>query len=427
MSVGLGLLHRILTDQDSDAFLDDRICSDLFQDDSERHLYEVINEYWQEYERLPSVATAQVESGVRFPEFPDEPLDYWLNESVSRYQEMRIAAQARSVLDSLKHGDFEMVQAAIADLSESAEALPGRGGNLRLLRDDAREALRNHDTRQSLAGLQGVPTGFASVDVMSDGIQIGDVVSLIGRPGQGKTYILTHMARAAYNAGYKVLFSTYEMHSVPVARRIIAGMAHANATEFRLGRLSTWKRRSVLDQIRGLEDRFIILQGDMDATVEGLINAIYRARPDIVYVDGAYILSTTDSVSSKTERISRVIEKIKAAALSMGLRFVCSYQFNREGAKRGGGKLEDIYMSDAIAQVSSLVLGITNADSDGPERIQSKGHRNINLLKGREGEMGKATISIDFTRTEIAEVSANVDLSQFKEPEINPEAENYEG
>jgi hypothetical protein len=84
---------------------------------------------------------------------------------------------------------------------------------------------------------------------------------------------------------------------------------------------------------------------------------------------------------------------------------VCSWQFSRaavSGKKKGKDSadvgLEDIGYSDAIGQLSSVVLGLF--DHESPETMHQKLMR---LLKGRSGETGEFHINWNFKTCDFSE------------------------
>ena len=92
---------------------------------------------------------------------------------------------------------------------------------------------------------------------------------------------------------------------------------------------------------------------------------------------------------------------------------VISYQFNRQAVKdkkKGASEagLEDIAYTDAIGQLSSIVLGLLQ-----PESIETIKQREIQVLKGRNGEHGKFKINWNFDHG-----PDYMNFTQYIEPEV---------
>lgn len=80
-----------------------------------------------------------------------------------------------------------------------------------------------------------------------------------------------------------------------------------------------------------------------------------------------------------------------------GIPAFLSYQFNREASKKQEkskgkhkGGLAEIAMSDKIGQVSSVVCGMFEEES-----VETLLTREIHVLKGRKGQIGKFRINWD--------------------------------
>jgi hypothetical protein len=88
------------------------------------------------------------------------------------------------------------------------------------------------------------------------------------------------------------------------------------------------------------------------------------------------------------------VEDIKQhLAEGLNIPVVQSFQFNREASKKNMGEvgLENIAGSDAIGQLSSVVLGLFE-----DEGIETALQRKIRVLKGRNGEQGEFSINWRF-------------------------------
>jgi hypothetical protein len=85
---------------------------------------------------------------------------------------------------------------------------------------------------------------------------------------------------------------------------------------------------------------------------------------------------------------------------------ILSYQLNRESTKKKkieSAGLEDIAYSDAVGQISSVVLALMQ-----PESTETTGQREVTVLKGRDGQAGKFSIhwrfdQLDFSQLDVVE------------------------
>ena len=66
---------------------------------------------------------------------------------------------------------------------------------------------------------------------MSGGLTGGDVVSVVGRPGMGKTYLALHAMLHAWGQGLTTLFVSMEMKVTPIAQRLASMYTKYNSEQ----------------------------------------------------------------------------------------------------------------------------------------------------------------------------------------------------
>src|SRR4029453_5851452 len=84
----------------------------------------------------------------------------------------------------------------------------------------------------------GVPFGYGFVDRLTGGMQGGDIVLIVGRPGIGKTYTLLNFASRAWKAGYSPMIVSMEMMQLQIARRIVGIITGLDPNQIKKGTVS---------------------------------------------------------------------------------------------------------------------------------------------------------------------------------------------
>jgi len=406
MSVGLGLLHKILTERipltdlvekgvDGDSFID-----------NERVVYDYVSNHVSSYSGvLPQLATVAQDTGVTFQSFPDEPLDYWIQRVEQRRRASMMMHAVREITALVTEGHIDE---AMSQMQNGVVQIQARGGGSSLVKftDSVPRVIAEHDRVQRLSGRNGVPFGIPYLDEISDGAQAGDTVAIVGRPSLGKSYILAAMALAAFLFGATPLVATYEMNYIQWTRRLLALMAHVSASLIRLGKVGHFGRLRLLEHSRVLEDmsnQLYLMQGTIKSTVEDLILICQEVRPSALYVDGAYLLRTSLKQGARWERVADTAEALKLLAMEMNIPVISTYQFNRKGA----GELANIGSSDAVGQLASIVISLDNDEDQADLRTFSpRQYKTLELIKGREGERGKVKmlydmLTMNITQTEV--------------------------
>ena len=413
MSVGILYLSKLLALPDKEeqarVFLKDiqrGLRAEFFVDEKERAIYEHIEKFFYQYNVLPSAALVEVDLDTVLPTHsPEEPLEFWFNETYRQYVVRCTTKNMEALRAVLETGNTEEIIACV-DKMYSDVAAKTRSLYASNLLERARDALQEHDRRQNDTYAEGVKIGIPYFDVVTSGIQPGDICSLVGRISVGKSYITDAFALNAALAGHKVLLINMEMTNAAQGRRLTALGANVSNTLLRQGRLPFYTRRKVEDFITQLEtngtyENLILLEGRLNLTTSEVMLYIRRYRPDIVFIDGAYLLRNTYGRHLATvERIKVVVEELKQIALMENVGMMLTFQFARGGDKKG---LEGISWSDAIGQVSSIVLGLTNEEEDSVVTRSHIVYKIIEFLKGREGESAKIRLKYDMLRTQITQ------------------------
>ena len=237
------------------------------------------------------------------------------------------------------------------------------------------------------------------------------------------THLLIHGARAAREAHKSVLFVSMEMPLTQIAARYVAHAAGLDPDKIRKGKLSFWAERTLSDGLAELggATNFHLFAGNFKKTSDDVDVLIQELAPDIVYIDGMYLLhpSQVHGRAGRYERAAYLTDEIKRMTLMRDRPIVCSSQFGR-GANKGGedGSLENIGYTDAIGTHSSIVIGvklgkkrmvdIKDQKEDG--EIYTKGqketypYRHHEIMKGREGETGEFATHFAFAPTNFSQV-----------------------
>lgn len=213
------------------------------------------------------------------------------------------------------------------------------------------------------------------------------------------TYLLLHMLCAAWNSGKSALVVSMEMTTQQIVKRLIAIMACIDPYFIHRGKLSYYAERRIADVVRGFSDMppLHFVAGRFRKTMEDIDNYIMETSPDIVYIDGGYLLGDTrgDRRAARHEKLTNVIEDMKTVAMDRNRPIMTSVQFNREvrkNSKHQSMDLAQIAGTDAIGQIASLVMGI----QQGPAGHR-KDKRVVEVLKNREGELMKFLTNFKFS------------------------------
>lgn len=406
---GRRLLSSIVYSGDAQKFLKLGIGAHLFKE-SEGLLYEVIYNHLSHFGVIPSQSTVEKMDGMEdsLVEAP-EPPEFYLKEVEARYMQTSLKnmiGEAHSLLsDKQPDKALEKLLTAVADLHKHKHR-----HNLFDFREAADLIYDEYKKQYTQTESDTLRFGWPTIDEMTNGLRGGDFCSFVGRPASGKTFMLLYNAHNSWKVTAGVpLFVSMEMRNLIIAQRLSALHAKKNLTHLLKAELTTPALKElmqILGESKEKENPMWLVDGNLTTTVEDIILLARQLKPSAIFVDGAYLLRHPNPKANKWDKLTENAEWLKQrVATDLDIPVVCSYQFSREAAKKAkkAGEtvgLEDIYGSDAIGQLSTVVLGLF--EDDNPETLV---RRKVEILKGRNGETGQFYINWEFTKMDFHEWS----------------------
>jgi len=380
----------------------------------ELELYDFVRVHIQKHGVTPARETVLKHLlEVSIPTDVPEPPSYYYERMQKRHRHMMLKQVILDAGELLNSDDPDGAQEAVFDTIVELRKSEYRRRVLDYSQEGA-GIIKDHMI-SVLKGLSdGIPFGWPSADVDSNGMQPGDLITFLGRPGKGKTYMLLYLLLHGWRNGSSPMFVSMEMNPQLIVQRLAALDTHTAATQIKMATVSKAKTKNMMGVL--LENKNMlpawVLDGGLSASVDDILMHALEKKPSVVFIDGAYMLRGQSR--SMWERIADNALAIKRD-LCEGLQIpaVCSYQFNRDAAKaaKKGTKfvgLEGIAGADAVGQLSSLVFGMFEEDS-----VESMKRRKIEILKGRHGESGSFNVNwlfdeypyMDFSEIEVQELA----------------------
>jgi replicative DNA helicase len=238
--------------------------------------------------------------------------------------------------------------------------------------------------------------GYNGIDRAAGGLMPGEVGVMTARTGNGKSLFCCHAAVKWIREGKRVLFVSCEMPPPQLLHRIYGILGSFNPKLFRLeeGKTEIPKHMTAvhdeLNVIRENGGNILFLTGKTN--LESIKNEVLKRKPDVLIVDGIYLLTTgtMGSGAQDWQRVKAVSNDIKAdIALGYNMPVLTTTQLKR-GANEDLYTLEDIAYSDAIGQDGDIILAAS--------RDPGLSHTlNVQVIKNRNGEtFGGSRLTFDW-------------------------------
>lgn len=254
-----------------------------------------------------------------------------------------------------------------------------------------------------------------------------------------ENYVVTHntylMAHSNLNVWQTVqeptLFVSNEMLPEMIAERMAALATHTPAHLLKTNQWPSFSadgifqgkqtgnkmKQAFIDKMHLIEANGVplwIVDANMTARVDDVVALADKLGAKMVYVDGAYLMRD-DRERNQFARVSLVCTDLKQKlATGLGIPVFASWQFNREAAKLKDGEkagLEHVAHSDAIPQLSSLLMGMFES-----ETVETVIMREVQILKGRSGETGSFKTHWDFIEMNLGEILLKEEEVMAKAP-----------
>lgn len=421
LSFGAQFIHAIIRAKATNAIRDVRL---EYLTEDEAPLYEFVRRHVSTHGRCPSLETVE-KAGFELPRIK-EPASYYLEQTIDRYTHGQVndlmprfnkamggSKTGRPDMNKLREVLREMNVCAATTLSVRQYAPIGH--IMDLVEED-------FDYARMHPGLRGITSGFPSLDEWTLGAQGGDLIITAGRPSIGKSYVLLKKARAAWKAGYAVLFISMEMMLLQMGRRWVALETGTNPQLIQKGELSKWadkKMRRSIEDIKNSGTPVHFVSGTSIKSIDDIAALMDELLPDIVFIDAAYFLKPANRLKGYAEKwreISDVVGESKALAREKNRPIEESFQLNRnvrsdaevimrraKDLKKGKEPkqidLGDLAGSDSIGQDADVI----DAISYGPAPFQRL-QRIHSILKAREGLTGQFAMDFRFEPMRFGEV-----------------------
>jgi len=200
------------------------------------------------------------------------------------------------------------------------------------------------------------------------GVADDEFAVFYGRPKSMKSWILMYLITFAFEMNQKVLFYTKEMTDEQCYQRMAAIMVGALYQDLRLGKLPAFQEEQlhVIQQVAeemASKNRMICLTAKDVAgrdTPSWLRGKIEKYHPDVVFVDGLYLMSpeARRKTMQDHERVREISRDVRRIVLEEKVPLMATMQANRQAAKHSEGNLDEIAFSDSLSQDCTMACRV---------------------------------------------------------------------
>ncbi len=263
------------------------------------------------------------------------------------------------------------------------------------------DLLQAYETYKNGAAERGLNTGFDPIDVKTRGLWPGDVVTVLGRTGVGKSAFAQFVAQscAKRSLNTAVIFFSLEMPDGMVAERMLQIETNQRASELQKNFLA----RAIPSEIetklkKDLANFYVVDTGGLSlAEIERIVlGARESTGKDIGLIVLDYLSLIKASGNNSYEHATSISRELKAMAKRLSVVLMVIVQVSRKLKDVDEVEIDSARDSGAIEEASDIVLGLNlMKDANSPDDQESERVLSLRLLKNRRGGKKKVTIVMD--------------------------------
>jgi replicative DNA helicase len=229
---------------------------------------------------------------------------------------------------------------------------------------DEIEAIGNRE-----AGLYGVPTGFADLDELTNGLHSGQMIIVAARPAVGKSTLALDLCRAAsiHNNLASVFFSL-EMTKSEITMRLLSAEAKVPLNHIRNGNLSDDDWNKLARKMGEVSSAPVFIDDSPNMTMMEIRSKARRLKQRhdlrLIVIDYMQLMTSGKKVESRQLEVSEFSRQIKLLAKELEVPIIALSQLNRGPEQRSDKRpmLSDLRESGCLTADTRLMRADTNAE-----------------------------------------------------------------
>ena len=261
------------------------------------------------------------------------------------------------------------------------------------------DALREVEKNQNNSGLSGVPSGFPSLDRITQGWQKSDLIILAARPSVGKTAFALNLARnAAVDHNMPVAVFSLELSALQLVMRLMTTESGLPADKLKGGvKLDPWDWQQLETRLAALSKAPLYIDDTPSIPLMEFRTKVKRLVKSkdvrLVIVDYLQLMQGPVELRGLREQeVAAISRTLKATAKELSVPIIALSQLSRNAVQRTGGtgkpQLSDLRESGSIEQDADMVIFIHRPDYLGlGESPDGKEATQIIIAKHRNGEV----------------------------------------
>ena len=403
------LLSRVIEERNLGYVLEQGITDSWFTDSNDKRLFIFMRDHYTEYQECPSIEVIR----DNFPTFQlldtQDNLQYYIDKLIETRRKATIIETLSSAITAIEtNKDHE---AALISMQRGMITLEEQGlnhSNDLEVTTAAKLAKEEYEYRKANPGLLGLATGFPTIDASTSGLQPEQLVVIVATPKTGKSTLALQIAVNAHLAGKVPMFMSFEMSNAEQKSRYYAMRAKISHRRLMTGTLTDdeeLRYYELVNSMQDMTDKFWFVDSTGGQTVSAIASKIQSKNPDIVFIDGAYLLIDEQTGEANTpQAITNITRSLKRLAQKVKKPIIISTQVLAWKMRGGNVTADSIGYSSSFHQDADVIFGLQKID----ENIDDM--RLLRVIASRNSGFTEASLTWDWNTGTFREMDEN-DLS----------------
>jgi replicative DNA helicase len=288
----------------------------------------------------------------------------------------RAEAEVYGVTDRRVSEDYLPLSEIMPGALDEIEAIGSRGGTL-----------------------SGVPTGFADLDSLTNGLHPGQMIVIAARPAIGKSALALDICRSAsIKAGLTSVLFSLEMSRNEITMRLLSAEARVPLQAMRTGQLGEDDWTRLARRMSEVVDAPLFIDDSPNMSMMEIRSKCRRLKQRhdlrLVVVDYLQLMSSPKRVENRQQEVSELSRSLKLLAKELNVPVVALAQLNRGPELRTDKRplLADLRESGSIEQDSDVVILLHREDAYERESPRA-GEADLIVAKHRNGPTTTVTVA----------------------------------
>ena len=248
-------------------------------------------------------------------------------------------------------------------------------------------------------GMVGVPTGFADLDRLTNGLHPGQMIVLAARPAIGKSTMGIDIARSAsIKHGMTSVVFSLEMSRSEITMRLLSAEARIHLQKMRTGQMAEDDWTKLAGTMGKISEAPLFIDDSPNMSLMEIRAKCRRLKQKhdlkLVVIDYLQLMTSGKRVESRQQEVSEFSRALKLLAKELEVPVIAISQLNRGAEQRTDKKpaMSDLRESGSIEQDADMVILLHREDAYEKESPRA-GEADLIVAKHRNGPTDTITVA----------------------------------